>query len=108
MDKDFFVAQNDNVLFATQRHEIYYFDADLRRDIFVTRLPEDFSLQGWYALDGHFVFSQQKNLKLADLDFMNVYDLPFNRTLDQVYLRNSALYFFNNRTLNILSFIEPQ
>lgn len=94
----------DRALFSDGSGNVFIYKPLLKKKILVTTMPADFSLLGMLFDDGHFLFSRQLKVFLADGSFTNVYPVFDDQENTRYFFVNDAMFSLNEQKLKSLYF----
>lgn len=99
---DVFFNEFEQLLYANQQGEIYYYDPVQQRSIFIEKRPGKFFLIGWFLTDGHFLLQEKQSLILRAIAHQNNFTLLKNIQNPHFFILNKNLFYLEKQKLYLL------
>ena len=99
---DIFLDDQDRVLYRIGTGQVFAYQPARDKTVIVTQLESSEDLLGWFGSTGHFLFTRDGKVQVADLPFTNVSPLMDFDAQTQYFVKDAALFSLNNGRIKVL------
>lgn len=99
-----FINSNNEVLYSKISGDIFVYNLQNWHKRYVMNQGGEFDLLGWYDNDGHYVFSADGEVKIADVYNANVWQIIRGTENPSMFDVSKALFLFDKGALTLVDF----